>query len=86
MTFSTSAPSGHLYESVLIMLNIRRQKVCYVTDVADNPHNREILARFVRGADSLFIEAVFLDEDREQPNTRLISLRALPGRSRERLP
>jgi hypothetical protein len=40
----------------------------------------------VRGADSLFIEAVFLDEDREHAERRLISLRALPGRSRERLP
>jgi ribonuclease Z len=41
------------------------QKVCYVTDVADNPRNREALARFVWGADLLFIEAVFLDEDRQ---------------------
>jgi ribonuclease Z len=41
------------------------QKVCYVTDAADNPRNRDALARFLRGADLLFIEAVFLDEDRE---------------------
>jgi len=40
------------------------QKVCYVTDVADNPRNREALARFLRGTDLLFIEAVFLYEDR----------------------
>jgi ribonuclease Z len=40
------------------------QKVCYVTDVADTPGNRNTLAGFLRGADSLFIEAVFLDEDR----------------------
>jgi ribonuclease Z len=33
--------------------------------VADNPRNREALARFVWGADLLFIEAVFLDEDRQ---------------------
>lgn len=39
------------------------QKVCYVTDAADNPRNRSTLAPFLRGADSLFIEAVFLDED-----------------------
>lgn len=41
------------------------QKVCYVTDVADNPGNREALARFLQGADLLFIEAVFLEADRE---------------------
>jgi ribonuclease Z len=41
------------------------QKVCYVTDVADNPRNRQALARFLGGADLLFIEAVFLDEDHE---------------------
>ncbi len=40
------------------------QKVCYVTDVADNARNRSTLASFLRGADALFIEAVFLDEDR----------------------
>ena len=41
------------------------QKVCYVTDVADNSRNRDTLVRFLRGTDVLFIEAVFLDEDRE---------------------
>jgi ribonuclease Z len=41
------------------------QKVCYVTDVADNPINRDALADFIRGAELLFIEAVFLDEDRQ---------------------
>jgi ribonuclease Z len=41
------------------------QRVCYVTDVADNLPNRETLASFLRGADLLFIEAVFLDEDRQ---------------------
>lgn len=40
------------------------QKVCYVTDAADNPRNREALASFLRGADLLFIEAVFLEADR----------------------
>lgn len=40
------------------------QSVCYVTDVADNQRNRHALVRFLQGADLLFIEAVFLDEDR----------------------
>jgi ribonuclease Z len=41
------------------------QKVCYVTDVSGNDRNREKLEEFVRGADLLFIETVFLDADRE---------------------
>jgi len=42
------------------------QKVCYVVDVAGHERNREMLSRLLRGADLLFIEAVFLDADREQ--------------------
>jgi ribonuclease Z len=41
------------------------QKVCYVTDAADNAYNRAALTEFLRGADLLFIEAVFLEADRE---------------------
>ena len=40
------------------------QKICYVTDVADNGHNRDALATFLKGADPPFIEAVFMDADR----------------------
>jgi ribonuclease Z len=40
------------------------QKVCYVTDVADNERNRTALTAFLQGADLLFIEAAFLDVDR----------------------
>jgi len=46
------------------------QKVCYVTDVADNPRNRDALVRFLRCADLLFIEAVFLEEDREHADRK----------------
>jgi ribonuclease Z len=53
---------GQLREDVLEFLP--GQKVCYVTDVADNDRNRTALAVFLRGADLLFIEAVFLDADR----------------------
>lgn len=55
-------PLGELRSKVLEFLP--GQKVCYVTDVADNPRNREALASFLHGADVLFIEAVFLDVDR----------------------
>jgi ribonuclease Z len=41
------------------------QKVCYVTDVSGEAPNRARITEFVRHADLLFIEAVFLDADRE---------------------
>lgn len=57
-------PLGELKSKVLEFAP--GQRVCYVTDVADSPHNREVLAAFLRGADLLFIEAVFLEVDRRQ--------------------
>jgi len=54
---------GELRSQVLEFLP--GQKLGYVTDVADNQHNRDILRRFLEHADLLFIEAVFLDADRE---------------------
>jgi ribonuclease Z len=54
---------GTLKEKVLEM--VRGQKVCYVTDVAGHERNTADLVAFVEGADLLFIEAVFLDADRE---------------------
>jgi ribonuclease Z len=41
------------------------QKVCYVTDVSGHERNRHKLEAFVRAADLLFIETVFLDADKE---------------------
>ncbi len=55
---------GELEQKVLQF--VPGQKVCYVTDAAGTEHNRSALTQFVRDADQLFIEAVFLDEDREQ--------------------
>jgi ribonuclease Z len=54
---------GELKRGVLEFLP--GQKVCYVTDVADTEQNRSMLVEFVRGADLLFIETVFLHADRE---------------------
>ena len=53
---------GELKQKVLEF--VPGQKICYVTDVADNERNRSVLATFLQGADLLFIEAVFLDADR----------------------
>ncbi len=41
------------------------QKVCYVTDVSGHQRNRERLQELIQDADLLFIETVFLHEDRE---------------------
>lgn len=56
-------PLGQLRTTVLQFAP--GQRLCYVTDVADTERNRDMLATFLRGTDVLFIEAVFLDEDRE---------------------
>ena len=41
------------------------QKISYITDVVYSQSNREQIVAFVKGSDHLFIEAVFLDRDRE---------------------
>ncbi|MCU0554111.1 MAG: MBL fold metallo-hydrolase [Syntrophales bacterium] len=42
------------------------QRIVYVSDVIDSPGNSERIVEFARGADVLFVEACFLDEDRER--------------------
>jgi ribonuclease Z len=54
---------GELKRNVLEF--VPGQRVCYATDLADNERNRGDLIGFVRGADLLFIEAVFLEIDRQ---------------------
>jgi ribonuclease Z len=54
---------GELKANVLEFLP--GQRVCYVTDVADSAGNRAAIAEFAREADLLFIEAVFLEADRD---------------------
>lgn len=39
------------------------QKIAYVTDAANNPANRAAIVELARGADILFVEAVFPDAD-----------------------
>lgn len=54
---------GELKRDVLEF--VRGQKLCYVTDVSGSERNLDRVCSFVKGADLLFIEAVFLDADRE---------------------
>ncbi len=42
---------------------VRGQKICYVTDVAFHDDNVGRIVELARGADLLFIEAVFMDEE-----------------------
>lgn len=48
-----------------VLESVAGQRVCYVTDVAGHADNRRELISFLHDADAAFIEAVFLDADRE---------------------
>lgn len=54
---------GELQRDVLEF--VAGQRVCYVTDVSSDEPNRRRICDFVRGADILFIEAVFAEADRD---------------------
>jgi ribonuclease Z len=46
------------------------QKIAYVTDTACTPANAAKIVELARGADYLFIEAAFLDAERERAGER----------------
>lgn len=46
------------------------QKVAYLTDLLGSPENLEKAVDLARGADHLFVEAAFLDKDREIAKTK----------------
>jgi ribonuclease Z len=60
-------PLGELKELVTVTAG---QKIAYVTDAADTECNRQALAKLISGADLLFIEAAFAEEDRELARER----------------
>ena len=55
---------GELKERVLQV--VPGEKLCYVTDAIYNEANARQIVELARGADLLFIESVFLDEDADQ--------------------
>jgi ribonuclease Z len=59
---------GELKQQVLHI--VTGEKIGYVTDTAFTPQNRERIVDLVRGADYLFIEAVFLHIDHERARDR----------------
>jgi ribonuclease Z len=62
-------PLGELKASVVQL--VPGQRICYVTDVAYTDANVERIVAFARGADILFIEAAFAQEDVERARNRL---------------
>jgi ribonuclease Z len=59
---------GELKKEVLQV--VPGQKIAYVTDTAYTPSNAAKIIDLARGADYLFIEATFLDADRERAGER----------------
>jgi ribonuclease Z len=59
----TSAPLGELKRTLLQI--VPGQKIAYVVDARYHPRNKERIVELVRGADVLYIEAVFLECDSE---------------------
>ncbi|HJV36937.1 ribonuclease Z [Geomonas sp.] len=59
---------GELKERVLNV--VPGEKMAYVTDTAYTEKNRERIVELARGADYLFIEAVFLHEDHDRARER----------------
>lgn len=61
-------PLGELKKMILQI--VPGQKIAYVTDAAYTPANAAMIVDLARGADYLFIEATFLDADRERAGQR----------------
>jgi len=61
-------PLGELKQMILQL--VPGQKIAYVTDAAYTPANAAKIIDLARGADYLFIEAAFLDAERERAGER----------------
>jgi ribonuclease Z len=69
-----------LGELLPLAMITKGQKIAYVTDVAPDEENVTRIVPFVRGADTLYCEAYFLNEDVERARERSHLTAALAGR------
>jgi ribonuclease Z len=69
-----------LQELMRIATITRGQKIAYVMDIAPTDRNVERLIQFVKGSDTLFCEAYFLERDRNRAEERHHLTAALAGR------
>jgi len=79
-TFEVNNKIFTLQELMGIATITRGQKIAYVTDVAPTDRNIERLMQFVKGSDTLFCEAYFLESDRNRAEERHHLTAALAGR------
>ncbi len=79
-TFEVNNRIFTLRELMRIATITRGQKIAYVMDVAPTDENIERLIQFVKGSDTLFCEAYFLESDRNRAKERHHLTAALAGR------
>jgi ribonuclease Z len=79
-TFVVNGKIFTLNELMRIATITRGQKIAYVMDVAPTGGNIEKLIQFVKGSDTLFCEAYFLERDRNRAEERHHLTAALAGR------
>jgi ribonuclease Z len=72
-----SLPLGTLTDQLVLIS--AGQKICYITDVGPSPENRRKIVEFVSGSDHLFVEAAFLDSDRDAARQKHHLTAALAG-------
>jgi len=79
-TFEINNRIFTLQELMKIATITRGQKIAYVMDVAPSDRNIEKLIQFVKGSDTLFCEAYFLERDRNRAEERHHLTAALAGK------
>ncbi len=78
--FAISGKKYSLEELRPLAMITRGQKVSYITDASPDEENVERITGLVKGSDTLYCEAYFLDEDRDRAKERNHLTGALAGR------
>jgi ribonuclease Z len=64
--FTFEHQSHHIDELKELVLVTKGDKITYITDIASEDRNIENAVRFAKGADILYIEAYFMEKDRDR--------------------